>query len=197
MIKEYFLNFYALNNSLTVDLRGGKTKVYEGDLPDWRVHLVDTGLHTQTGGRLRRAKEWIGKDTFMCTYGDGLSNVDVKKLLAFHKSHGRLATVTAVRPPSRFGGLRFDGERVTEFLEKPQAGEGWINGGFFVFEAGVFDYLEADDTILERGPLEKLALDGELFAYKHEGFFQPMDTIREKVVLDELWKSGNAPWKVW
>lgn len=197
MIKEYFLNFYALNNSLTIDLRSGETKIHEGPVPDWRVHLVDTGLHTQTGGRIRRAREWIGNETFMATYGDGLSNVDVNKLLAFHRAHGGLATLTAVRPPSRFGGLRFEGDRVTEFLEKPQAGEGWINGGFFVFEAGVFDYLEADDTILERGPLEQLALDGQLHAYRHDGFFQPMDTLREKVILEDLWKSGSAPWKVW
>ncbi len=197
MIKEYFLNFYALNNSLTIDLKSGETKIHEGSVPKWRVHLVDTGQHTMTGGRIRRAREWIGNETFMATYGDGLSNVDVTGLLAFHRAHGGIATLTAVRPPSRFGGLRFEGDRVTEFLEKPQTGEGWINGGFFVFEAGVFDYLESDDTILERGPLEQLALDGQLHAYRHDGFFQPMDTLREKVILEDLWKSGSAPWKVW
>ncbi|MDX2194665.1 MAG: glucose-1-phosphate cytidylyltransferase [Gemmatimonadales bacterium] len=194
VVKEYFLNYYALNNSLTIELRGGRTTVHGGDVPDWTVDLVDTGLHTQTGGRVRRAQPWVGGTTFLATYGDGLSDVDLHALVAFHRAHGKLATLTAVRPPSRFGSMTFDGDRVAAFLEKPQTGEGWINGGFFVFEPGVFDYIEGDDTILERGPLERLAADGQLMAFRHGGFFQPMDTIREKLVLQQLWESGRAPW---
>lgn len=197
MIKEYFLNFFALNNSITVDLRSGQTTVHEGSCPDWRVHLVDTGRDTQTGGRLKRLKGWVGGETFMATYGDGLSDVDLRRLVEFHRSHGKLATVTAVRPPARFGGLKFDGDRVTEFLEKPQTGEGWINGGFFVLEPEVLDYVAGDHTIWEREPLERLASDGQLVAFRHDGFFQPMDTLREKQQLEELWRSGQAPWRVW
>ncbi|MEQ8822375.1 MAG: glucose-1-phosphate cytidylyltransferase [Sumerlaeia bacterium] len=196
-VKEYFLNFYALNNDLTVDLAAGQTKVHDGKQPNWKIHLKDTGLHTMTGGRIKRLRDWIGDETFMVTYGDGLANVDIGKLVEFHKAHGKLATLTAVRPPARFGGLRFEGDRIAEFLEKPQTGEGWINGGFFVLEPGVFDYI-ADDTISwEREPLEAIANAGQLMAFRHEGFFQPMDTIREKTMLDKMWNSGNAPWKVW
>lgn len=196
-IKEYFLNFFALNNSLTIDLSNGNTVIHNGPTVDWKVHLVDTGLKTQTGGRIKKVKSWIGDSTFIATYGDGLADVDVGLLLDFHRSHGKLATVTAVRPPARFGGLRFDGDQIVDFLEKPQTGEGWINGGFFVLEPEVFDFIEGDDTIWERTPLERLAREGQLHAYRHEGFFQPMDTLREKQVLESLWQSGNAPWKVW
>lgn len=197
VIKDYFLNFYALNNDLTVDLATGRTHIYDGSQPDWKVHLVDTGLRTQTGGRIKRLLQWIGQETFMLTYGDGVADVDLRQLVDFHRSHGRLATVTAVRPPARFGGLCFDGNRVVRFVEKPQTGEGWINGGFFVLEPGVIDYIEGDDTVWEREPLERLAADGQLVAYKHVGFWQPMDTLREKQLLEALWESGKAPWKVW
>jgi glucose-1-phosphate cytidylyltransferase len=158
------------------------------------VDVVDTGLSTMTGGRVRRLRSRLADETFFLTYGDGLADLDVAELLAFHRAHGKIATVTAVRPPSRFGALTLDGERVAEFSEKPQAGEGWINGGFFVLEPGIFDYLESDETVLEREPLERLANDGELMAFRHEGFWQPMDTLREKRILEELWSSGRPPW---
>jgi glucose-1-phosphate cytidylyltransferase len=148
-----------------------------------------------TGGRIRRLQQWVGGETFMATYGDGLASIDIGGLMAFHKKHGKLATVTAVRPPARFGGLVLDGNAVGTFSEKPQTGEGWINGGFFVFEPKVFDYLDSDDTILEREPLERLAEDGELMAFRHEGFWQPMDTLREKELLESLWATGQAPWR--
>jgi glucose-1-phosphate cytidylyltransferase len=159
---------------------------------------VDTGLATQTGGRLKRLEKWLGDDkTFMMTYGDGVADVDLRALLRFHESHGKLATVTTVRPPARFGGIVFDGQRVSEFTEKPQAGEGWINGGFFVLDRGVLPYITGDETLWEREPMERLAADGELMAYRHEGFWQPMDTLRERKLLEELWASGSAPWKLW
>jgi glucose-1-phosphate cytidylyltransferase len=197
LIKDYFLNFFALNNSLSVDLRSGKTTIHDGESLDWRVHLVDTGLDTQTGGRIKRLASWIGNETFLVTYGDGLADVNVRDLIRFHKAHGRLATVTAVRPPSRFGGLLVEGEQVISFLEKPQTGEGWINGGFFVLEPEVFDYIEGDETLWERDPLERLSADGQLRAFRHDGFFQPMDTLREKQLLEELWQTQKAPWKIW
>ena len=196
VVKRYFLDYFAVNNDLTVDLRTGERIVHAGDSPDWRVDLVDTGVETMTGGRLRRLRRWIAGETFMATYGDGLSDVDLRALVAFHRAHGKLATVTAVRPPSRFGGLAFDGDQVTEFIEKPQVGEGWINGGFFVLEPGVLDYIDDDATIWERDPLERLAREGQLVAFRHEGFFQPMDTLREKQLLQQLWDSGTAPWRV-
>lgn len=197
VIKEYFLNFYALNNDLTIDLANGKVNVYNGREPNWRVHLVDTGLNTQTGGRIKRLQPWIGNETFMLTYGDGLADVDLRELLVFHKAHGRLATVTAVRPAARFGGLSFDGIRVVHFAEKPQTGESWVNGGFFVLEPGILDYIKDDQTVWEREPLEHLAENGQLMAYQHEGFWQPMDTLREKRLLESLWEFGKAPWRVW
>jgi len=162
---------------------------------DWKVEIVDTGRETMTGGRIRRLLPWLAEGTFLATYGDGLADLDVREVLAFHRAHGKIATVTAVRPPSRFGALSLDGPRVTEFSEKPQTGEGWINGGFFAFEPGVQEYLAGDDAILEREPLESLARDGELMAFRHSGFWQPMDTLREKRILEELWASGRAPWK--
>ena len=198
IIKEYFLNFYAINNDLTIDLSSGATIIREGKQPNWKVHLVDTGLHTQTGGRLGRLKDWISPDEDFCfTYGDGVSSVNIKQSIDFHRQHGKLATVTTVRPPARFGGIKFDGDRVAEFTEKPQTGEGWINGGFFVLNGKVLEYLNGDETIWERAPLERLAQESQLMAFKHEGFWQPMDTIREKTLLEELWASGKAPWKVW
>jgi glucose-1-phosphate cytidylyltransferase len=198
VIKEYFLNFFALNNNISIDLASGKTTIHEGNQPRWKVHMVDTGLMTQTGGRLRRVKPWLGEEeTFMMTYGDGVADVDIRALLRFHESHGKLATVTTVRPPARFGSILFDGARVSEFSEKPQAGEGWINGGFFVLNRKAIDFVGDDTSVWERAPMERLATEGELMAYRHEGFWQPMDTLREKKLLDDLWANGTAPWKVW
>jgi glucose-1-phosphate cytidylyltransferase len=197
MIKEYFRNFVVHNSDYVVDLRDGSFRVLNSSAIDWRIGVVDTGLDTQTGGRILRLKEWIGDGTFMVTYGDGVSEIDVRALVEFHRSHGRLATVTAVHPPARFGALALDGERVRAFDEKPQTHEGWINGGFFVFESGLFEYLSGDDSILERETLARLAADGQLMAYRHYGFWSPMDTLREKHMLEELWGSGRAPWKVW
>jgi len=166
--------------------------------PDWTVACVDTGLDVMTGGRLLRLKTWLVGGAFMATYGDGVSDVDAAALWSFHKKHGKLATVTAVRPPARFGGLELGaGGKVTRFTEKPQTGEGWINGGFFVFEPGVLRYLDGDGCILEREPLERIAAAGQLMAYRHEGFWQPMDTLRDKESLEGLWASGRAPWKTW
>jgi glucose-1-phosphate cytidylyltransferase len=197
-IKEYFLNYHARENDLTVDLSSGASRVHGGKRLDGRVHLIDTGDRTQTGGRVKRLAPHLGTGTFMLTYGDGVADVDVKKLVAFHKAHGKLATVTAVRPPSRFGSFELDAAgRVAEFVEKPQSGEGWINGGFFVLEPRVLDYVAGDETPWEREPMERLAQEGELMAYRHEGFWQPMDTLREKRVLEDLWAGGSAPWKVW
>ena len=197
-VKDYFLNFYALNNDLTIDLCNGATVMHHKRQPGWRVHLVDTGLHTDTGGRIKRLREWIGDETFLLTYGDGVANINICELVEFHRSHGKLATVSAVRPPARFGGLRLNGGgQIVEFTEKPQTGEGWINGGFFVLEPGVLDFIGGDATIWEREPLEALAREGELMAFYHEGFWQPMDTVREKMLLEKLWSSGEAPWRVW
>lgn len=195
-IKEYFCNFHYRNCDITVDLRKGKLDLHSNRSPDWKVTLIDTGNETQTGGRVKRMKPFVG-GTFMMTYGDGVSDVNVRDLVNFHKSHGKLATLTAVRPPARFGGLAFEGDDVIEFSEKPQIGEGWINGGFMVLEPAVFDYIDGDETIFERGPLERLAKDRQLCAYRHPGFWQPMDTLREKHLLESLWQSGKAPWKVW
>ncbi len=197
MIMNYFLNYHYLKNGLTINLAKGSIDTHRSQSDDMVVHLIDTGITTQTGGRMKRLKEWVGNEPFMMTYGDGLSNIDLKKLLEFHTSHGKLATVTAVHPTARFGGLMIEGDRVKEFIEKPQTGDGWINGGFFVLDPKVLDYIEGDDTIWERGPLERLASEGQLMTFKHDGFWQPMDTLREKKLLETLWESGNAPWKTW
>ncbi len=194
VVKQYFLDFYEINNDLSVDLASGQIEIHRGVLPDWKVHLIHTGLSTQTGGRLLRLKEWVGAETFLMTYGDGLSDVNLQKLVTFHKSHGRLATVTAVRPRARFGGLTFDEHRVSQFSEKNQTNEGWINGGFFVLEPEIFDYIDGDETHWEKEPLERLANEGELMAYFHDGFWQPMDTLREQKMLESLWSSKQAPW---
>ncbi|HHT9112426.1 MAG TPA: glucose-1-phosphate cytidylyltransferase [Candidatus Wunengus sp. YC65] len=196
-IKEYFLNYYNFQSDLTISLKTGEVVASKNCYRDWTVQLADTGLNTMTGGRLHRLKDKLKGETFMLTYGDGVSNIDITKLLTFHKAHGKLATVSAVRPAARFGGISFDGNRVTEFKEKPQTGEGWINGGFFIFEPGVFDYLHGDNTVLEGDPLENIAKDGELMAFKHEGFWQCMDALRDRHLLENLWASGRAPWKVW
>jgi glucose-1-phosphate cytidylyltransferase len=196
-VKDYFLNFYPLNNDLTVELGSGKHSVHDRIHPQWHVHMVDTGIETLTGGRINRLRSWIGTQTFMLTYGDGVADINIPELLRFHRSHGKLATVTAVHPPSRFGTLIIEKDRVAQFEEKSQAGEGWVNGGFFVLEPGIFEYIEDDSTIWERRPMERLAKDGELMAFKHDGFWQPMDTLREKQILESFWASGKAPWKVW
>ena len=193
-IKRYFLDYHHLRNDLTIDLRTNDISVRSVDCEDWIVHLRDTGLHTQTGGRLRRLADILRGETFMMTYGDGVCSIDVRLLLEFHRRHGKLATVTAVRPPSRFGGLVFDGDLVSEFSEKPQIGEGWINGGFFVLEPQVLDYIDGDDTLFERGPLERLASDGQLVAYRHEGFWQCMDTLRDVRLLNSLCDGRVPPW---
>ncbi len=198
VVKDYFLRVHALNADLTVDLATGGVKVHGEARENWRVHLHDTGASSQTGGRLRRLRIHLeGEEAFFMTYGDGVGDVDLRALLAFHKAHGKLATVTAVRPPARFGGLELDGDRVAKFAEKPQAGEGWINGGFFVLSPKVLDYITSDETPWELGPLERLTQEGQLMAFRHDGFWQPMDTLREKNLLEELWTSGRAPWKVW
>ena len=193
LIKDYFTSIYASNNDVTVDFATGEIDVRVRRRSDWKVHLIDTGLDTMTGGRLKRLADVIGNETFMCTYGDGLASIDVADLVRFHKSHGRLATVTAVRPPARFGVLAIEA-RTRSFSEKPQTHEGWINGGFFVFEPEVFERIDGDETLLEHEPLAGLARDGQLSVFKHEGFWQPMDTLRDKRLLEELWASGSAPW---
>jgi glucose-1-phosphate cytidylyltransferase len=197
VIKEYFYNYLVHNNDFIVDMKSGARDIVQKKRDDWRIGLFDTGISTNTGGRILRLRQWIGNNPFMVTYGDGVGDVDIQRLVEFHRSHGRLATVTAVHPPARFGGLTLDGDFVSEFSEKSQTVEGWINGGFFVFEPGIFEYLHDDNDILERDPLEQLAMTCQLVAYKHAGFWQPMDTLREKQILEDYWESGLAPWKVW
>lgn len=196
LIKRYFLDYSSLSGSMSINLMSGEVEAQTKECEDWMVHLIDTGLQTLTGGRVKRLEPRLNKETFMVTYGDGVSDINFADLLRFHKAHGRLATVTAVRPPARFGGLIFDGDLVAEFTEKPQIGEGWINGGFLVFEPQVFDYLEGDSS-LEADVLERLAADRQLVAYRHDSFWQCMDTMRDKLLLEHLWQSGQVPWKVW
>ena len=197
IVKNYFLNYYYLRNDFTINVADGAIEVDDGSREDWRVDLIDTGIQTQTGGRLKRLEHRLRDGTFMLTYGDGVADIDLRSLVNFHRKHGKLATITAVRPPARFGGLNFDGELVAEFTEKPQIGEGWVNGGFFVLEPGVLFYVGGDETVWEQEPLERLAEDGELVAFRHEGFWQSMDTLRDKRLLEGLWQSGDVPWKVW
>jgi glucose-1-phosphate cytidylyltransferase len=197
VIKEYFLNFYAINNDLSIDLAAGKTVIYDGNQPKWKIHLVDTGLYTQTGGRLKRLVDWLDDETFMFTYGDGVTDLNVGALLEFHKSHGKLATVTTVRSPARFGRIAFNEGQVTSFYEKPQTSEGWINGGYFVLNRSAIDHIDGDETVWEREPVEKLVEDGQMMGYRHFGFWSCMDTLKEKNILEELWNSGKAPWKIW
>lgn len=198
IIKRYIMDYSSLQSNLTVQIRDGSMQIHDTEQhPDWTVHLIDTGLDTLTGGRIKRLAPYLGKGTFMLTWGDGVSNVNLDKLLAFHRSHGKLATLTAVRPTARFGHLELQGDQITEFSEKPQTKQGWINGAFFVLEPGVFDYIDGDQTQWERKPMEQLAGDGQLMAYKHNGFWQCMDTLRDKVLLNELWQTGKALWKTW
>lgn len=197
-IKRYFLDFYPLRHDLTVSLTDGQVRTLShNDAERWQVHLVDTGLSTQTGGRLKRLRDVIGNRTFMMTYGDGVADVNVRETLAFHRQHGKLATVTAVRPPARFGSLCFEGDLVVRFDEKPQTGEGWINGGFFVLEPQSLGFVEDDSVVWEKAPLERLAQEGQLVAYRHNGFWQCMDTLRDVRLLESLWTTGRPPWKLW
>ncbi len=197
-IKDYFLNYHLRSGNIQLNLGTGKTVFENGHEEDWQVNLINTGLDTLTGGRLARLKSHMkDQGTFMLTYGDGVANIDIKKLVEFHKSHNKIATVSAVHPVGRFGVMDFEGDRVVDFHEKPQVDVGWINGGYFVFEPEIFDYLDGDKTILERSPMEQLAVDGQLMAYKHEGFWHCMDTPRDRDDLNEMWAEDRAPWKTW
>ena len=198
VIKEYFANYFLHTSDVTFDMANNKMEVHQNYAEPWQVTLVDTGADTMTGGRLKRVKDYVGNETFMMTYGDGVSNVDIAELVKFHKSHGKQATLTATQPSGRFGAININNqEEVTSFQEKPAGDGSWINGGFFVLEPSVFQYLDGDDTIWERKPLESLAASNQLSAYKHNNFWQPMDTLRDKNHLEELWATGNAPWKLW
>lgn len=197
VIKRFFVDYYSLNGSMTLSLSDGKVDRHERECEDWIVHLNNTGEETNTGGRVKRLEQHLKDDTFALTYGDGLCNVDLQDLIKFHRAHKRIATVTAVRPPARFGGLIFEGDIVVDFTEKPQIGEGWINGGFLILEPEIFNYLEGDDSSLEADALECLAADRQLAAYRHEGFWQCMDTLRDKRLLESLWLERQAPWKIW
>jgi glucose-1-phosphate cytidylyltransferase len=198
IIKDYFLNYHYRSRSLTVDLGSGKTNLHESDIDEsWIVHLLDTGTDTQTGGRIKQVARFIGDEPFMLTYGDGVSNINIPELLNFHKEKRKLATLTAVRPPARFGQMIIDGDRVIQFEEKPQIGEGWINGGFFVLQPEIINYIKDDQTLWEREPLEQLATEGQLAAYRHNDFWYCMDTLRDVNLLDKFWQEGNAPWKIW
>lgn len=194
VIKEYFLHYRSLNADFTVDLSSGLVNSHQTEDTDWRVTLVNTGLESMTGGRLRRLQPFIGNESFMLTYGDGVADIDIENLLCFHKSHGKMVTVTAVHPGARFGELVMTGNQITSFKEKPQTGQGWINGGYFVIEPQFFDLIDGDATILEREPLERAAEMGELMAYPHNGFWQCMDTKRDRDLLEDLWMKGSAPW---
>ena len=196
-IKRWMQEYALLGGSMTVRMQTGEIVRHDPESVDWNVDLVETGASTLTGGRVKRLKQWLGDSTFMLTWGDGVSNVDLDRLLAFHRAHGKLATVTAVRPPARYGYMEFDNDRVAKFAEKPQTAEGWINGAFFVLEPKVLDYIDGDETMFEHAPMERLAADGQLMAYKHDSFWQCMDTLREKHLLQSLWDRGNPPWKLW
>jgi len=196
VIKEYFLNYRSLNADFTIDLAKGSIKPLQTENIDWRVTLVNTGLETMTGGRIKRLKTLMGDETFMLTYGDGVANINIDELIEFHKSHGKLITLTAVKPAARFGDLEFDGDRISSFQEKPQMHEGWVNGGFFVCEPKIFDFINDDNEMFEREPIERLVKADELMAYKHDGFWQSMDTKRDRDLLETMWNSGNAPWAV-
>ncbi len=196
LIKDYFLNYRSLNSDFTINLESGNLTAHQQDNVNWKVTLVDTGLNSMTGGRVKRMQKYIGNETFLLTYGDGLADIDIEALVNFHKSHGKMVTVSAVHPAARFGELNLDGNLVTSFKEKPQTTQGWINGGYFVIEPEFFELIQNDTTILEQEPLEKVADMGELMSFQHDGFWQCMDTKRDKDYLEELWNSENPPWKV-
>jgi glucose-1-phosphate cytidylyltransferase len=198
VLKEYFANYFLHQSDVTIDLQKNSMEIHESKAEPWRITLVDTGLNTMTGGRIKRIAPYIGNETFLLTYGDGVSDVDITGLVKHHRQNGKLATVTAVQPSGRFGALNLDrNNAVLSFQEKPKGDGSWINGGFFVVEPAVLNHIESDETVWEREPLETLARDGQLSAYNHQGFWQPMDTLRDKNHLEELWKSGKAPWRVW
>ena len=199
IIKEYFANYWLYRSDVTFDIRNDKTEIHQNGAEPWRVTLIDTGENSMTGGRIKRVRDYIGDDTFCLTYGDGVSDINIKNLINFHRDQKVIATLTAVQSPGRFGAFRLDKnqQKISAFKEKPKGDGAWINGGFFVLEPGVMDYIEGDLTIWEREPLEKLSQDGELAAYKHQGFWHPMDTLRDKNTLEKLWENGKAPWKVW
>ncbi len=198
VIKEYFSNYFLHMSDVTFDMRSNSMEVHQQYVEPWKVTLVETGTESMTGGRVKKIQPYIGNEPFMLTYGDGVSNVNIGGLVEFHKNHGRLATVTSTQPGGRFGSLDLSHDsKVKGFQEKPKGDGAWINAGFFVMNPDVFEYIKGDETILEREPMEKLAKDGELVAFKHHGFWQPMDTLRDKIHLEELWNSGNAPWKIW
>ena len=199
VIKEYFVNYFLHQSDITVDVKNNKIDVLQNDVEPWKVTMIDTGENSMTGGRLKRVKEYIGNETFFMTYGDGVSDIDINALLDFHQKQKTLATVTAVQPPGRFGTFTLgEGQsKITNFREKPKGDGAWVNGGFFVLEPGVMDYIDGDYTVWEKEPLIRLAKDGQLSAYKHEGIWQPMDTLRDKHLLEDMWNSGKAPWKIW
>jgi glucose-1-phosphate cytidylyltransferase len=196
IIKDYFINYHYRARSCTVSLSTGEITIHDGTSLDWTVHLLDTGISTQTGGRIKRITEFIGNETFMLTYGDGVASINISQLLNFHRSCNKLATVTAVRPPARFGNILVEDNLAVHFEEKTQLGEGWINGGFFVLEPGIASFIEGDHTLWEKSPMTRLAADGQLAAYRHGGFWQCMDTLRDVQYLNELWNSGEAPWRI-
>lgn len=196
VIKQYFLNYSSLQSDFSIDMSRSAVEVTKPRKSDWVVHLIDTGLHSMTGGRLHRLRDHLMGDTFMVTYGDGVSDIDLRRLMDFHKSHGKLATVSIVRPKARFGTVDLEGDQVVKFKEKLET-DSWINGGFFVFEPGVLDYVSRDEEVLESDVLTRLAEHGHLMAYKHSGFWECMDTMRDKQYLESLWNSGNIPWKIW
>jgi len=198
LIKEYFANYFLHQSDITIDLKENKMEVHDCKAEAWKITLIDTGLHTMTGGRIKRIRKYLGNESFMLTYGDGVADIDVPSLASFHKKHGKFATVTSVQPLGRFGALNLDSNgNVVSFLEKPRGDGASINGGFFVLEPDVFDYIEGDDTLWEKEPLENLARDSQLVAFKHKGFWKPMDVLRDKMELESLWNSGKAEWKVW
>ena len=197
MIKEYFANYSLHMSDITIDLQSNKIDVHQSNAEPWKVTLIDTGQETQTGGRLKRVASYLDGDDFCFTYGDGLCDVNVGELIAFHRSHKTLATVTAVQPPGRFGHLKLDQQKITAFDEKPEGDNAWVNGGFFVLSPRTIEYIEGDHSVWERGPLERLAAEGNLSAFLHRGFWQPMDTLRDKLALEEMWNNNRAPWKVW
>ena len=194
VVKEYFLNYTTLNSDFNVDLSSGKISYENPSKIDWNVTMTQTGLNSMTGGRVKRLQSQIGNEPFLLTYGDGLSNININDLVSFHRSHGKMITVSAVHPTARFGELNIDDDKVTTFKEKPQTAEGWVNGGYFVVEPAFFELIDGDSTLLEKEPLEKAAELGQLMAYRHQGFWQPMDTKRDRDSLEEMWESGNPPW---
>jgi glucose-1-phosphate cytidylyltransferase len=197
VIKEYFANYFLHNSDVTFDMSNNSMKVHNNQSEPWKITVVDTGEATLTGGRLKRVREFVGQETFCFTYGDGVADLDIRASIEFHKKHGKIATVTAIQPPGRFGAMEIEGQKIARFQEKPKGDGSWVNGGFFILNHQVMDLIPGDGTIWEKEPLESLASSGQLIAYKHEGFWQAMDNLRDKNLLEDLWKSGQAPWKVW